>query len=113
MKKHLEVCAGKAIYIIFNNEKKAVEALHQGNGSGPFFLLVLLTIKNVIFLCKENLHIILAFEMRYNCTSSTVKDFYFLYINKRFCTGCIRYFCQKYTPLFLSIDFRIADFFVM
>ena len=45
MKKHLEVCAGKAIYIIFNNEKKAVEALHQGNGSGPFFLLVLLTIK--------------------------------------------------------------------
>ena len=52
-------------------------------------------------------------EMKYNCTSCTTNDFYFVVVNKRFCTGCIRHFCQKYTFLFPSVDFSLVGFCVM
>ena len=31
-------------------------------------------------------------EMKYDCTSCTAKDFYFISVDKRFCTGCMRNF---------------------
>ena len=52
-------------------------------------------------------------EMRYGCTSQTHKDFYFDSVKKRFCVGCIRHFCQKFTFLFPHSDTSLVDFCVM
>ena len=58
MKKHLEVCAGKAIYIIFNNEKKAVEDLHQGSGSGPIYFTRIVDNKKMSYFYVNKIYIL-------------------------------------------------------
>ena len=51
-------------------------------------------------------------EMKYDCSSCTTNNFYFVAVKNFFCMGCIRYFCQKYTFLFPSVAFRLVDFCV-
>ena len=58
MKKHLEVCAGKAIYIIFNNEKKAVEDLHQGSGSGAIYFTRIVDNKKMSYFYVNKIYIL-------------------------------------------------------
>ena len=91
-----------------------MEDLHQGSGSGPIYSIHVDENKeNIMFVCQKHLNIIVMSEMRYNCTSNTAKYFYFVSVNKRFCTGCIKQFCQKFTFLFPSVDFSLIDFCVV
>lgn len=94
--------------------RKTVEDLHRGSGSGPIYSIHIDENKeNAMFISQVHLNIIVMSEVRYNCSSNTAKDFYFSSVNKRFWTGCVRHFCQKFTFLFLSVDFHLIDFCVM
>ena len=51
-------------------------------------------------------------EMKYDCTSCTAKDFYFISVDKRFCTGCMRNFDKSLPFYFLFVEFRLIEFCV-
>lgn len=40
------------------------------------------------------------------------KDLYFEAMQKRFCLGCIRHFCEKFCSLLTFADFCFGDFTV-
>ena len=93
--------------------RRAVEDIHLGSGSERIDSIRIDENKeNVIFLCETHLDMIVIPEMDYDCTPCKVKDFYFISVDKRFCTGCVRHFCQKFTFLFPFVDFSLIDFCV-
>ena len=65
-----------------------------------------------MFLCETHLNIIAMSEMKYDCTSCTAKDFYFISVDKRFCTGCMRNFDKSLPFYFLFVEFRLIEFCV-
>ena len=104
----------KSVTGISDDIRRAAEDLHQGTSNEPIYSIRVDNNKeNAMFVCQTHLNIIVMSEMKHNCTSCTTNDFYFVVVNKRFCTGCIRHFCQKYTFLFPSVDFSLVGFCVM
>lgn len=93
---------------------RAAEDLYQGIESRAiYFIRVDENNENVMFFCEAHLNIIVLSEMRYDSTSETENNVYFDSVKKRFCVGCVRHFCQKFTYLFAHVDFSLVSFCVM
>lgn len=69
--------------------------------------------ENAMFVYQTHLNLIIMSETKYDCTSCTANGFYFVAVNQRVCTGCIRHFWLKYTFLFPPGDFSLVDFCVI
>ena len=68
--------------------RRVVEDLHRGSNSEPIYSICVDNNKgNAMFVYQTYLNIIVMSEMKYDCSSSTTNNFYFVAVNKRFCTG--------------------------
>ena len=87
--------------------KRAIEDLCQRSDNGQVNSICVDN-KKILFLCYKHLNIVVMSKMRYSYTSLDEKDL----VQKCFCVGCIRHFCQNFCSLFPFADFDFVDFSV-
>ena len=90
--------------------KRAVNDLCERNGGSQVYGIRVDNKENVLFLCYTHLNIVTMPDARYDCASLSEKDLYFKSLQKQFCVGCIRHFCQIFCLLFHYFEFVYFDF---